>query len=424
MQEEFVCYLWKNKLFLPELHTVQGETIYIMHQGMRNHDAGPDFTDARIRIGSTLWAGNVEVHVNASDWMKHNHHKDKNYDNIILHVVYQNDLQILRSNKEEIPTLEVHGKFKNELYARYLDFLSASRWIPCEHSILDSPSIIRSKTIERMLIERLEKKTHFILNKLRVNQNNWENTFYLQLARSFGFSVNAEAFELLAHSCPLKYLGKHKGNLIQLEAMLFGQAGMLKTSLHDKYHQQLKTEYEHLRNKFAFSPMDPHHWKFLRLRPVNFPTVRIAQFAALLNKSSGLFSALIGINSYQEAFDLFDITPSPYWETHYRFGRSSPAKSKHLGRNSILLIILNTVIPFMFAYGKYKKDEGFTEKALNLYEDIPAEKNAIIRKWSDLGLNVTEASQSQALLELKKSYCDRKRCLDCDIGNYLISGKK
>ncbi len=420
MKEDFIYYLWRNKLFDTSLLTTDNKPVKIIKQGTRNTDSGPDFTNARIKIGDTLWAGNVEIHVLASDWFRHGHHHDNAYDSIILHVVFEKDMPVRRNNGEKIPTLAIKGKFDMNLYGKYIDFITAQRWIPCEHLLKNTDRMIFECFMVRLIIERLEHKLTFINNKLNQNKNNWEQSFYEHLARSFGFNVNAEPFELLAKSLPVNYLAKHKNNLLQIEAMLFGQSGLLNTDKTDDYTTKLKKEYKHLREKFSLQAVDKHLWKFMRLRPYNFPTIRIAQLAALIHTSSNLFSQIIQISSYKELHKMFQVVASDYWNRHYLFGKSTGKRPKKLGTGSIDLIIINTIIPFVFAYGRYKDNAMLTDHALNLLNEVPPENNNIIKKWKNCGAEVKNALHSQSLLELKENYCDRKKCLDCNIGNFLI----
>lgn len=420
MNEDFIYYLWKNKLLSKDLNTTEKKSIKIIKQGFRNTDAGPDFINAKIRIGNTLWAGNVEIHVNASDWLKHGHQHDKAYDSIILHVVYENDTHIKRESGENIPTLIIKDKFDTGLYGKYIDFITNQRWIPCEHLVKETDTMILECFLVRLIIERLERKITFINNTLMQNKNNWEQSFYEHLARSYGFNVNAEAFELLAKSLPVKFLAKHKNNLFQIEALLFGQSGLLNINKSDTYIRKLRGEYKHLKEKFSLKPIDMHLWKFLRLRPYNFPTIRIAQLAALVYKPVGLFSKVLDFSAYKEMNQLFKVKASDYWSSHFVFGKSSVYQEKSMGEKSIDLIIINTVIPFIFSYGRHKDKAELSEKALGLLTEIPPENNNILQKWKSCGVEITNALQSQALLELKEYYCDKKRCLDCNIGNFLI----
>lgn len=421
MTEEFLHHIWKFRLFDQlELKTTKGELVEIQKPGEHNFDAGPDFFNGKIKVGETLWAGNVEVHINSSDWKRHLHQNDKAYDNIILHVVNNADTVLHRSTGEEIPTLEIKNRIHKKLYQNYLNFKSSNDWLPCEKQLLVVPEFIINGTKDKLLLERLERKSQSILNSLKLNNNNWEETFYQSLARNFGFKTNAEPFELLAKSLPSIVFGKHKNNLLQLEALLFGQAGMLFEHFSEKYPQQLQNEYAFLKQKFKLHPIEKHLWKYLRLRPINFPSIRIAQFAGLIFSSSHLFSKILELENASELKKIMNVSASEYWESHFMLDRTSTKKPKHLGDESINNIIINTIVPFLFVYGKQKDEEKFVNKALLFLEQTTGESNSIIRKWEELGVSVKTAHSTQALLQLKNEYCNHKKCLNCSIGNYLL----
>ncbi|HEY0029936.1 MAG TPA: DUF2851 family protein [Bacteroidia bacterium] len=421
MTEEFLHHIWKFRLFDQlELKTIQGEIVEIQKPGEHNFDAGPDFSNARIKVGNTLWAGNVEVHINASDWKKHFHQTDKAYDNIVLHVVNNADTVLCRSSGEEIPTIEIKDRIQKKIVQNYLDFKSSSDWIPCAKQIAAVPSIIINATMDRLLLERLEKKSKTIINSLALNNNNWEETFYQQLARNFGFKTNAEPFELLAKSLSSIILGKHKSSLLQIEALLFGQAGMLNKHVDDKYTLLLQNEYAFLKQKFKLQSLEEHLWKFLRLRPVNFPTIRIAQFANLIFQSNHLFSKILEIEEPTALRTLMNVNVSDYWENHFVFSKTSKTKPKHLGDEAINNILINTVVPFLFVYGKQKGEERYISRALALLEKTEGEHNAVIEQWIALKIPADTAHATQALLQLKNEYCNHKKCLSCSIGNYLL----
>lgn len=422
MTEELLHHIWEFRLFdNNNLITTSGQLIEIIKPGDHNTDSGPDFFNARMKIGKTTWAGNVEVHVRASDWDKHLHQYDKAYDNIVLHVVYAADKKILRKNGEAIPVLELKSRINERIYSQYVDFKSAKGWIPCEKQLQEVSSMTLNSWLDRLLVERLEKKSVSVIQSLKLNKNNWEETFYQHLARSFGSKVNAEAFELLAKSVSINTLSKQKNSLFRVEALLFGQAGMLDKRFTDDYPTRLKKEYEFLKQKFGLIPIDSHLFKFLRLRPVNFPTVRIAQLAALIQRSDRLFSRIMEAADTEAIRKLLSAGGSDYWNEHYRFDKRSPGRRKLLGANSIDVIIINTVVPFLFVYGRQKNEENYVDKALSFLEQIAGEKNAVIEKWSKLKAPVKSAYSTQALLQLKNEYCNKKRCLQCGIGSKLLA---
>lgn len=421
MTEEFLHHIWKFKLFdQSDLKTTTGEVVEILKAGIHNFDAGPDFFNAQLKVGDTLWAGNAEIHINASDWKKHFHQQDKAYNNIVLHIVYNADEAIYRASGEAIPTIEIKERIDKKLFQNYLKFRSNTDWIPCAKQIAEVPSLVINSTLDKLLTERLERKSNAISESLKLNNNNWEETFYQHLARNFGFNTNAIPFELLAKSLPVLVLAKQKSSLLQLEAMLFGQAGMLNEHLEDKYAQALQNEYVFLKQKFKLNSIDAHLWKFLRLRPVNFPSVRIAQFANLIYHSTHLFSKIIETEDVNTLKLLLNVDVSEYWQTHYVFEKASKLKSKHLGEESVNNIIINTVIPFLFVYGKQKDDQKYIDRALQFLEQTAGENNSIIHTWESLKLPVKTAYSTQALLQLKNEYCTHKKCLSCTIGTYLI----
>ncbi|MBL7892504.1 MAG: DUF2851 family protein, partial [Bacteroidia bacterium] len=406
MTEEFLHYLWKYKRYnSANLSTQTGEVIQVIKQGEHNTDAGPDFFNSKLKIGKTIWAGNVEIHIHSSDWKKHNHQSDKAYDNVILHVVYRHDEKVYRKTGEELPTLELKGRFDESVFKKYLQFKASKTWVPCAPQLKSVESFILNNWLERMLVERLERKSGAVLASLEINKNNWEETFYQHVARSFGFKVNSDPFELLARSIPNSILAKHKNSLFQVEALLFGQAGLLDNQFVDTYPQYLQNEYAFLRKKYKLTPLDPHVWKFLRLRPSNFPTVRIAQFASLIFNSIHLFSKVIETNKPDALKKLFSVRASEYWETHYMFDKKSAKSVKSIGPDGVNNIIINTIVPFLFVYGKSKAEEKYVDLSLALLEKIEPENNSIIDKWEQFGVKAKSAYQTQALLQLKNEYC-------------------
>ncbi len=422
MPEEFLQYIWESRQFISkDIETTQGETLEILNPGKRNTDSGPDFFNAKIRIGQTIWAGNIEIHKKASHWNQHKHQHDKNYDNVILHVVESADVVIKRSNGEPIPTLIL--EYPQHLQQNYQSLLDAQTWIACEEQFYKIDPVILQLGFNRLMIERLENKTEDIVSRLTQNDNNWNETFYQMLARMFGFKVNAIPFELLAKSLPMSILAKHKNSSFQLEALLFGNSGLLNNQLlGDEYYLQLREEYSFLYKKYKLQAMESHLWKFMRLRPVNFPTVRISQLVALIHQSEGLFSKIIEIDSIDELKKLFKVKASEYWDSHYNFNKSSKnTTTKELGENSANLIIINTVIPFLFVYGEKQNKHYLKNRALDFLEQLPAENNSVISKWTKLGIEAHCAFETQALLQLKNCYCETKKCLNCQIGVKLIS---
>lgn len=421
MQEDFLHFVWRLKRFrLKSLVTTTGETIEILDFGTHNHDSGPDFLNARLRIGETLWAGNIEMHLRASEWLAHQHQTDPAYDNVILHVVLDEDVTIRYNDGERIPCLNLRPHLPAGLAKQYLRLLHNENWIPCQHQLYTVPTVTRSLWLERMLVERLEARTATMAVRLQQNNNDWDETFYQSLAWGFGLKVNADPFLMLAESLPLKVLLRHKDKLVQLEALLFGQAGMLDDNLIDEYPKRLQTEYTFLRKKYNLQPISNTLWKYMRMRPANFPSIRIAQFATLVFRTGHLFSKMLVAKNLKEIENAYVVELSNYWKTHFRFDKESKPSAKTLGSNRIHLLVINIIAPFLFLYGQQKDDQNFKDRALQLLEEIPAEKNAIISQWNELGLKAEQAAQSQALLQLKKEYCDKKRCLSCAIGCNIL----
>jgi hypothetical protein len=421
MKEEFIYYLWENKLLQKEMISTDHEPIEILHPGYRNSNAGPDFLDARIKIGTTLWAGNVEVHINASDWMLHNHHHDKAFDNVILHLVYQEDKKIFTSENQSIPTMEIKGKFDENILLRYHDFINSQHWIACEKNIGEVQHFTWLSWLDRLIVEKLELKIEFMKQLFIDSKSDWEETFYRRLMINLGFKVNDASFEQLARSIPFKLLLRHADKLHEVEALLFGQAGMLEKDFNDTYPNQLRETYRFLGKKYHIKPMNESSWRFMRLRPGNFPTVRIAQFASLVHEQGPLFSKIIETESVEAISILFRSTASNYWDSHYQFDKLSEIKKKQLGDEAINLLLINTVVQMLFFYGQYIENESLTDKALMLLESLEPENNQTIRKFKESGVQINNALQSQALLFLKSGYCDQKRCIECRVGQILLN---
>lgn len=420
MKELILHYVWQHKLFSTHnLQTTDGESIEIIDVGIKNTDAGPDFFNAKIKIGETIWAGNIEIHVYSSDWIKHNHQSDNAYNNVILHVVLIADCEVYRTDGERIQQLEI--VFPREIEENFEQLFIRQKWIPCEDKINLVPSIIIQSWKNTLLTERLEQKMSGIESLLIENNQNWEEAFYITLAHSFGFGTNSQAFENLVRSLPLTVLGKHKDQLFQLEALLFGQAGLLNLKEYDEYSTGLKKEYDFLSSKYNLNPIDSSQWKLLRLRPDNFPHVRIAQFAALIHSSTKLVSKIAEHPELDYMKQLFCCEPSSYWNTSYTFANKSIFKNKKLGNQSINLILINTVVPFLFCYADKKNKDELKNNILQILEKIPSERNSVISNWQKLGLNAESAFDSQALLQLKKHYCDEKKCLRCRIGHKVLT---
>lgn len=421
--EDFLHYVWKFRLFdHAVLQTTDGETLEVFSAGVPNTDSGPDFQNARLKIGETTWAGNVEVHINSCDWQKHNHTTDNAYNNVVLHVVYHDDAPVMMADGRRLPTLELQDRIPDELYGRYHNLIYGEQTIiPCEANIGKLDDFTLRTWFTRVLVERLEKKSAAVIERLQLNRGDWEETFYQFLAANFGFKVNALPFELLAKSLPQNILAKHKNNPLQIEALIFGQAGFLNEDFEDEYPQKLKAEYDFLRKKHQLNPVEKHLWKFMRLRPQNFPTIRLAQFAALIINSNHLFSKVLDTREIKGLQNLFtDIKVNPYWDDHYRFDKPSKPSSKNLGEASVDILLLNTLAVFLFSYGKHNQMQHFTNRSLKLLESLPAEQNNITADFAVLGVKAASAFDSQGIIELKNNYCNFKKCLQCAVGNKIL----
>jgi hypothetical protein len=421
MKEDFLHFLWKHLLFDKQcMVTTSGEEIEVVNPGQHNTDAGPDFFNAKVRIGNTLWAGNVEIHFSSSDWKRHEHHHNDAYNNIILHVVLENDEAITRHNGQAMPTFVM--TYDPALKERYEALLAAPPPVPCAPHVAHIQPINMSHFLGRLLVERLELKSTHITQALTLTNNEWNAAFHQLLFRAFGFGINTTAFELLAKNTPYKIISKHRHALLQLEALLFGQAGLLQGTAKDDYHNLLQKEYCFLQEKFHLSPLEAHLWKFLRLRPSNFPTIRLAQLAQFLHHAPPVIQLMEAWHKHseEELYALFDLQASAYWDTHYVFGKPSPPQPKKLGQTSVHNLIVNLVIPYLFTYAQYHHYDNLREDALELLEKFPPEQNHIIRQWQQAGVKARHAFHSQALIQLQTAYCDKKRCLYCPIGAGII----
>ena len=414
--ERLLHYVWKYKLYAATpLITTEGRPVQVIDPGMQNTDAGPDFFNAKIKIDGTLWVGSVEIHDKSSDWLLHHHDTDKAYDCVILHI---NDFQPVRTNGNPIPQMLLTVP---ENILRSIDWLLyREAALPCLDHITGIAPLHIACWMEALLSERLERKTHDIFLLLDAYQTDWNEVFYITLTRNFGFGVNNDAFERLAKSLPLRCIQKQRNSHSQIEAMLFGQAGMLEEENDDHYYRLLQREYDFLRHKFGLSPMEDFVFKNLRTRPVNFPYLKVAQLAALWVRYDTLFSAILEARSTGEIKKYFRIPPSGYWETHYHFRYASPRKEKTIGENALNILLINTVVPMLFAYGLHNKRPEYCERATRLLESIPPEKNTIVTTFYNAGITVRHAGDSQALIQLKREYCEKKKCLYCRIGFRML----
>ena len=422
MKEDLLHYVWRLQRYdQRELLTSAGQRIEIMDRGKLNPDAGPDFLNAKIRIGETIWAGNVEMHVRASEWLAHRHQDDRAYDNVILHVVIDEDVSIHRADGQPLPCLEMRRRIAPKLFNTYLRLVHNEHWIPCQYHFYKASDLTKSMFLDRLLVERLERKRDAILRLLNRNQNDWENAFFQFLTCYLVGRINADAGEELARTLPINYFAKHADQPLSVEAFLFGQSGLLPQEPDEAYPRELRREYQFLRAKYGLEPAPPERWKFLRMRPPGFPTVRLAQLAALLRKEPRPFARILGTENISDYYELFDVTPHEFWQTHYRFGRTSAARPKRIGRAMVERLIINVIAPFLFVYDELRgAGDAEHRRALRLLEALPPERNKIVRGWERLGMEPESAYRTQGLLQLKNEYCDHHRCLQCSIGNSIL----
>ena len=423
MKEELLHFIWKYRLYdSTDLQTTAGEPIEIVQTGMYNTDAGADFSNARIRIGEVLLAGNVEMHIAQSDWYAHHHDHDAAYNSVILHVVYETDSKpTLLQNGQAVAVLCLKGHIAAELLQRYDMLRESKNKIACEPLIKNLPdSFSLASYYDRLVIERLQSKVAVIEALLAESKNDWDQVAFQMIATYFGASVNKEPFALLARSLPMSVIHKHRADPMQIEALLFGQAGMLDADYDDDYPKALKREYTYLRKLHSLIHIEPHSWKFFRIRPVNFPTIKIAQLAAFINKQAHLFDGILGCVTIHDMRVFFEAEVNPYWHTHFQFDKPVAKANADIGHMLTDVLLINAVVPLLFTYGRYKDDEAICQRALDILALIPSEDNAIVRMWDDLNVKVKTANNSQAVIQLYNGYCQNKRCLQCQIGHKLL----
>lgn len=422
MQEDFIHYIWKYKKFKNnDLKTNEGEVLSLVSVGEHNINSGPDFFNARLKIDNQLWAGNVEIHVKSSDWFLHNHEIDKAYDNVILHVVWEHDTEVYRKDNTIIPTLELKEYIPNTLLNNYKRlFNKQNKWINCENDFAEVNTFIFKNGLERLYFERLERKTETIENLLEASKNDWEAVLFKMLAKNFGLKVNGEAFFSLAQSLDFSIVRKVQSNQENLEALLFGQAGLLNDDIQNTYYLNLVKAYQFLKQKFQLENNNVLPIQFFRLRPLNFPTIRLSQLASLYHNNQNVFSKIIKTNTLEEFYELFKVSTSKFWNTHYTFKKESKQSTKIITKQFVDLLLINTIIPIKFCYAKQKGQEIETS-VLKIVRAIPSERNSIITAFNNLKKVSTNALDSQALIQLKTEYCDKNKCLKCTVGNSLLN---
>lgn len=418
--EQLLHYIWRNRLYNTDsLITEDGVMIEVIDPGLQNDDAGPDFFNAKIKTKGKVWAGNVEIHRASSDWTKHGHHKDKAYNSVILHIAENIDAEIVNENGQKVEQCRVEVSENLWKSAEYL--INSKSNLPCQNFMSSIPKVKINGWLSYLTLDRLERKADDIYRHLYRYNNSWDEVFYVVLSRNYGFGINSEEFEHLALSLPYKYILKHRDSLFQVESLMFGQAGLLEKTIEDDYYLRLKSEYRFLKAKYKLKNIDNYVFKKMRVRPVSFPEMRIAQLAALLQKSGRLFSTILKMKDYRDFFNYLQTEPSDYWQSHYSFGKSS-AKSKKLpGAASLDIIVINTVVPMLFAYGKRIANQEYCDRAIEILETIRPESNRIVREFIAAGLLPSNSADSQALIQLKREYCDKRKCLYCRVGFSLLS---
>ena len=430
--EKLLYYIWKYKLFpLRPLQTTDGQPLEVIDPGILNHDAGPDFQNAKVKIGNTIWAGSVEIHQKSSDWFAHGHHEDARYNNVVLHVAEKANQPVITQDGQTPPQMEL--EVPAYLETNYKALCHTTDYPRCHRVIPRIDTFTVHSWLNALLCERLEQRAETVARRVKTANGDWEQAFFATLARNFGFGINGDAFEEWARHIPLQAVGHHRDDLFQIEALFLGQAGLLdidtipqkyrEEAANDGYYPRLKQEYDYLAHKFSLQPMDAEAWKFLRLRPQNFPHVRISQLARLYYDQRAGFSRLLEAKTIEELHAMLSTHATTYWESHYTFGCPSYKNAKTLTKASLNLIVVNTVVPVLYAYGITHAQDVFRQRALQLLEPIQAENNHITRLWDECGIRAESAADSQALLQLKKEYCDRRYCLHCRFGYEFLKRK-
>lgn len=427
--EKLLHYCWKHRLLpLSELKTTDGESVEVIDAGLYNMNAGPDFFNAKLKVDGTVWIGNVEIHTKASDWYAHQHHKDKAYDNVVMHVCEHADRDVVTASGRKLPQIEI--SVPQYVADNYRSLLETDHYPPCYKIIPSLPKLTIHAWMSALQTERLEQKTRAIEQRVKLCNGSWEEAYFQTLARNYGFGVNGDAFETWAKHIRLNDVAHHRDDKLQVEAVFLGQAGLLnpesiaerhrQEALNDGYYKKLVQEYDYLAHKFSMKPMNFAVWKFLRMRPQNFPHIRISQMAQLYYEHKTGLSRLIECETLDDVQRLLSTSVSTYWETHYTFGAKSNRHTKQLSVASLRLLIINTAIPMLFAYGRYKNNEHLCDRAFDMLEQLKAENNHITRMWRECGMDISSAGDSQALIQLKNNYCDRKDCLRCRIGYHYL----
>ena len=431
--EQLLHYVWRHKMFPPtDLFTSDGKSVEVIDVGLHNRNAGPDFFNAKVKIDGTLWVGNVEIHNKSHEWYVHGHDHDSAYNNVVLHVVGEIDRDVITCDGKFLPQLQID--VPQVVRDNYEELMKTDEYPPCYRLIPSLSKLTIHSWMAALQTERLEQKTVAIDARVARANGSWEAGYFVTLARNYGFGINGDAFEAWAHSIPLSAVDHHRDDLFQIEAIFMGQAGLLeldrvpehyqKDALNERYFARLRNEYQYLAHKFSLKPMDSTMWRFMRLRPQNFPHIRISQLANLYYSRRAGLRNLLECKTVDDLREVLRTSVTPYWETHYTFGSTSCKTEKNLTKGSLNLLMINTAIPMLFAYGRHKSDESLCDRAFDLLEQLSAENNYITRLWQQCGLEARNAGDSQALIQLKKEYCDKKDCLRCRIGYEYLKSKK
>lgn len=421
MKEDFLHFIWKLQLFPSiKMVTTKNKSIEIVKQGLLNFNSGPDFLNAKIRVNNQLWVGNVEIHLKSSDWYIHQHEKDESYNAVVLHVVWEDDVEVFRNTNEVIPTLELKKYISKELLGKYQTlFNSSKKWINCENEINSISEFKLKHFFEQLYFERLSQKSELIKKELEKLNNDWEAVFFKLLLKNFGLKINGEAFYNLANSINFSIIRKVSSNKLQLEALFLGQAGLLIDAKESQYFEKLKSEYTYLQIKFKLKPLNQGQVQFFRLRPNNFPTIRLAQIVQLYLNNKTLFSKIIEFEKLEDFYGLFSVATSEFWETHYTFEKESKKRIKKVTNSFVDLLLVNTIIPLKFIY--LQQLGKSTDSVLEIIQKIKPEKNTIISKFTDLKIDSKSAFETQALIQLKNEYCNKLNCLNCTVGKELLT---
>lgn len=421
MNEAFLQTVWKYKLIgRSEFKGVKGETIELISIGEHNQDSGPDFFNSKIKIDGVVLAGNVELHMRTSDWMRHRHQYDKAYDNLVLHIVFEHDLDLEQNSKHNVSILELKNYLKPSLISQYQNLQNSQQAIPCGKSILLVNDFAWKSWLDRLAVSRIESKTQYIDHLFTYCNHNYEETLYLFLCRNFGFKINNEAFELLGKSLPLSVLKKYANNILQIEALLFGVAGFLENEFTDNYPRLLQNEFEFLKQKHRLIPIKKELWKFSKTRPVNFATIRLSQFASLFCKRESLYNLIEQKSSIDRLKSFFEVETNEYWYTHFKFDEAVDFNRKPFGEQAFQSIVINTIVPFLFFMSKHSANESFSEYGLNLLSQFKAEVNVKTKKFLELGIKTENALESQAQIHLYDNFCSKKACLHCNVAQALL----